>query len=370
MQRADLFAARMEEVRGEDVKLKGAFLIDANLNRAKLVKPDFTCADLTKAKARGATLVGAVFNEAILDETDFTDTNLSGSSDFTLAKRRNRELTGAIMERAVLRGAIMVDADLTDANLKKADLTRANLTGAVMTKADLRGADFTGAVLDRVDLTGIRYDEKTVWPEKFTPPPIDPAIQYTAVDQRGSLVSQDDDWIEQTFTGMTLVGGLAELAGVNRADVERYEDAAPGRARFEQAVNDVLLDIFGPDSVEYTELEEDLSGSHMRTGRVHIKVRAWAWDVIKNSIALGVSTSLHDPGVVAPGMGLADTLRKALTLLSPAERDGVALVADHQRRGVTVSRDDLARFEIDVSSLVAKGVLADHGDQGLRIGLQ
>lgn len=176
-----------------------------------------------------------------------------------------------------------------------------------------------------------------------------------------------DDWIEHTFTGTTLVVGIAELVGVDPSEVKRYEDEARGRARYEEAVKDALLDTMGPDSVEYTELEDQTSGSHLRAGRVHIKVRASAWDVTKNLIALGVLIALHNPGAVAPGISLADTLRKALTKLSPAERDALAYVADRQRGGITVGRDDLARFGVDVASLISQGVLEDRGEQGLRV---
>lgn len=176
-----------------------------------------------------------------------------------------------------------------------------------------------------------------------------------------------DDWVEYTFTESTLIGGIAELADVDPSDVKRYEDEARGRSRFEEAVKDVLSDTIGPDSVDYTELEDQASGSHLRAGRVHLKVRASAFDVIKNLVTLGVLIALHNPTAVAPALGLADTLRKALTVLSPAERDALADVADRQRRGIAVSRDDLSCFGIDVERLIRQGVLDDRGDLGLRV---
>tara|TARA_Y100000389_G_scaffold201870_1_gene245633 strand:- start:1982 stop:2296 length:315 start_codon:yes stop_codon:yes gene_type:complete len=74
----------------------------------------------------------------------------------------------------VLRGASLFDAKLEGADLRRmdlygADLFRANLCGADLRGADLRGADLRESCLDDAKLAGARHDERTHWPEGFTP---------------------------------------------------------------------------------------------------------------------------------------------------------------------------------------------------------
>ena len=87
----------------------------------------------------------------------------------------------AVKSRANLRGAYLTGAYLTNANLTGADLTGADLTGADLTSANLTGANLTGAYLERANLKGaklvganlegVKYDDDTIWPAGFTPPP-------------------------------------------------------------------------------------------------------------------------------------------------------------------------------------------------------
>jgi uncharacterized protein YjbI with pentapeptide repeats len=69
-----------------------------------------------------------------------------------------------------LSGANLEGADLSGANLRAAKLTDADLSGA-----NLRAAKLTDADLSSADLGGGCYDDSTIWPAGFTPPPVCPA---------------------------------------------------------------------------------------------------------------------------------------------------------------------------------------------------
>jgi hypothetical protein len=91
---------------------------------------------------------------------------------------RKDNLRHADLQGADLRGADLgvgkdgdEGADLSYANLRRADLRDADLAGADLTGADLRNAALGKAILMGADLTGARYDQKTRWPDGFTPPP-------------------------------------------------------------------------------------------------------------------------------------------------------------------------------------------------------
>lgn len=111
------------------VDVSGAFLRAVRLDRAKLVRAnfsaadardgrfksaDFTDANLRSANFRGSSFPGALLLGAILDESDLTGADLTG---------------------ATLEGASFEDADLTDAELKDirwehiANIKNANLFG-------------------------------------------------------------------------------------------------------------------------------------------------------------------------------------------------------------------------------------------------
>jgi hypothetical protein len=95
--------------------------------------------------AKDINLIGAILYEA----------NLEGA-----------DLSGVILTGAYLYGADLYAANLTGANLIDAILERANLIDANLIDANLKGANLSGAYLE-----GIKYNDKTVWPDGFTPPP-------------------------------------------------------------------------------------------------------------------------------------------------------------------------------------------------------
>jgi len=130
---------------------------------------DLTKADLSEAFLSGADLTGADLSEAILTGADLSNATLT---DVNLA--------GARLIGACLRGSDLFSAKLPGTCLKKADLFGAKLQGimgradlrqADLRDADLRGADLGKARLRRTKLAGAIYNDKTVWPKHFTPPP-------------------------------------------------------------------------------------------------------------------------------------------------------------------------------------------------------
>jgi uncharacterized protein YjbI with pentapeptide repeats len=68
------------------------------------------------------------------------------------------------LENAALRSADLRHANLAGSNLRGSDLTGADLSGS-----RLGGADFTAAKLEGAKLVGARYNDKTRWPEGFSP---------------------------------------------------------------------------------------------------------------------------------------------------------------------------------------------------------
>jgi hypothetical protein len=168
----------------KDIDLRGADLRYANLTGANLGGANLYGADLRYAILRYAILTGANLYGADLRGANLYGANLYG------ADLRSADLGGANLEGANLEGADLSGADLRSANLEGADLSGADLEGAILTGANLRGANLrganlrgaylrsanlTGANLEGANLTGanlekIIYNDKTIWPEGFTPP--------------------------------------------------------------------------------------------------------------------------------------------------------------------------------------------------------
>ena len=118
-------------------------IIKDNFSFADLRNAIFTGADLTNAWINGVDLSGAKFeyaklfnsmlNDAILSKADFWETDLSDSKLF------DADLTGAKFKYVKLNRAQLVDAICVDSNFDCADFTRANISGANFTKANMRG---------------------------------------------------------------------------------------------------------------------------------------------------------------------------------------------------------------------------------------
>ena len=165
---AVLYSADLEGLRLTHANLEKANLAYANLKSATLMFVDLTGAKLNSANLKGADLMlsdltGANINFAQFDETTkWPDEFL----DFVRAYKGAKDLFRANLKGANLSGMGLSDCFLAGANLVGANLRDANLLESNLTGADLTGADLTGA-----ELEGVIYDNSTIWPEGFTPPP-------------------------------------------------------------------------------------------------------------------------------------------------------------------------------------------------------
>ena len=193
---AILFRADLERANLTGADLTGANLTFANLIRAILIRAILERAKLTRADLTGADLTGAYLEGADLTKADLSDANLTGANltrvylgdvryddstiwpdsvrDVLRVWRGDKYLTKADLSDAELFDADLSGANLTGANLTGANLNRADLTDAILTGADLTSADLYGAKLNGAVLDGIIYNDSTVWPYGFTPPPSAP----------------------------------------------------------------------------------------------------------------------------------------------------------------------------------------------------
>lgn len=172
----------------------------------------------------------------------------------------------------------------------------------------------------------------------------------------------EGEWSEAEWEG-TLATGLAQRVDPGLSDLTRFETAT-GRADLETAIYD-LVEALGGD-VEYTESTDSTSEAHLRIARVHLRLRTAAWKLVEQAAALIVALVVLNPGGVVHAVRLVETLIRSATILSPEERDAVALIMANQRRGVATPRDGVGRFGVDVDSLIVRGVL-DEGEDGLSV---
>ncbi len=150
-----LYEADLIERDGAIIGLKAADLSGADLRGADLSGANLSEADLREAKLSGAILWGSNLTKADLSEAELREANLRG------AELQEANLSGADLSGAKLRGAKLSIAELVGAGLSGAKLWRADLSGA-----DLSESDLSGAVLNEVT-----YDDNTLWPDDFIPPP-------------------------------------------------------------------------------------------------------------------------------------------------------------------------------------------------------
>ena len=192
LERANLTGVTFLKVRLGGVILSKAKLVNANLSEFNMAGIDFTSAVLSGSDLSKTNLSGSTLSLADLDAAILTKSDLSG------AWLNKTNLAGAQLNQAELDGTSLIGASLVSANLSQSDLVGAILIGADLSGAILEGADLTGArlraselreqdleldstlanlnklqrsqIIKDSNLSGIRFDDKTVWPEGFTPP--------------------------------------------------------------------------------------------------------------------------------------------------------------------------------------------------------
>jgi hypothetical protein len=150
-------ATRLENLRFVRQLSSGKDVVARPFSRLDLQGQGLDLLDLTGADLSGAQLTDADLTGAILAPSTPASPTL-----LIWAKLTRADLTAADLTRAILWHADLEGADLEDANL----------TDAILADADLKGANLHGALL-----TGVYYNEKTVWPTGFRPPPSGPC-QY------------------------------------------------------------------------------------------------------------------------------------------------------------------------------------------------
>ncbi|MEO6001347.1 MAG: pentapeptide repeat-containing protein [Chitinophagaceae bacterium] len=215
----------------EDTNFSGANLTNANLAGTRLSNlnfsgADLTNADLTKANLTNANLANANLTNANLGGTDSTDgyqpcclrganmgnTNLNGAklinTDLRGADLTGTNLAAAILVNPNLIGANLINANLTGANLANLNLRGVNLTNANLEGADLSGADLTDSILDNANLKGANLTNANL--------------------TRANLV--ETDFSEATITGCKVYGISAwnlKLENTIQKDLVISMDAEP-----------------------------------------------------------------------------------------------------------------------------------------------
>jgi len=128
-----------------------------------LERADLSGLDLGGADLSGTILARSVFRDSVLHGALLSYANLAD------ADLRNVRLSEADLTATGFNGANLAGADLSGANARAASFFGANLSGANLSGANLVRCDFTGADLSGVDLSGATFDERTRWPEGFSP---------------------------------------------------------------------------------------------------------------------------------------------------------------------------------------------------------
>ena len=158
--------------------------------RKDMQRCDFTSCNLSWALLGGARMGGTTLTEANLWGADLEKAEFWGAklvkADLRDARAKGINLRGANLEQSQLQGCDLRGADLRGASLKGAKIGVINLKnltfkgeatrekGSVVVNlkkcTDLRGANLAGADLEGCKIEHVLYDEKTVWPEGFSPP--------------------------------------------------------------------------------------------------------------------------------------------------------------------------------------------------------
>ena len=158
--RSDLWSEQsslMEGVKGVNLKsadlhhLDGseAFMVKADLRKAKLQVSNLELADLRQARLQDADLRQANLLQVDLRSAQLSDADLEGAvllrANLEGAQLRRADLKEAFLNYADLRSADLSMADLRNAHLSNADLRKANLHLAILRGANLQGADLREA---------------------------------------------------------------------------------------------------------------------------------------------------------------------------------------------------------------------------------
>ena len=124
------------------IDLSGIVFPGGHAEQANLTGAILEAAMMSRAQCHDIDLSGALLERADLSNADLSGANLFGS-----------RLWFADLDDGILRGAILWSAEMLGARMQAADLSGADLWEADCTGAVLRGANFSGADLANTDLT-------------------------------------------------------------------------------------------------------------------------------------------------------------------------------------------------------------------------
>lgn len=121
------------------------------------------------------TKPGADLGGSIMRNLNLMGCNLSWS-DLSDCQMSNcllyeSDLSGSNLTYANLYRCNLSKANLKDANLSFCKLYGADLDSSILTRAELSGAELTKANMENAILNNVSYDQRTIWPDDFKPPP-------------------------------------------------------------------------------------------------------------------------------------------------------------------------------------------------------
>lgn len=153
---ARLVEAEMQFANARSAFLANADLFQANLNGANLDSASFAYAKLSHANlsnvfAPHVSLSSANLENARLENAHLEDAHLE-NANLSEANLSNADLFQANLSNIILLKAKLVGAHLEYADLSKANLLQANLETATLWNATLQGANFQDANLSKADL--------------------------------------------------------------------------------------------------------------------------------------------------------------------------------------------------------------------------
>ena len=173
--KANLQGANLQGANPIEAEFQGTNPIEANLQQANLIKAKLQGANLQGANLQGANLQQAKLQGAKLQGANLQGANLQGAilegansieAEFQEAEFQEANLQGANLKKAYLQQAKLQGANLKKAYLQGSILEGAILEGAILEGAILEGACLEGACLKGADLKDIKWNSKTIWPDK------------------------------------------------------------------------------------------------------------------------------------------------------------------------------------------------------------
>lgn len=161
--------SNLSSITMQDLDMRYTDFYNANLSNSTIELGAYNYSNFNNANMSNSN-----FYEPSFDNSSFNGTNLSNST-FHL----NTSIDGALFENTNLNGANFVNSNsMVNTQFKNSDLRNVNFgagTGfqnTLFDGVDLRGAVFSDSLdITAVSFNNILYDETTVWPSWFTPPP-------------------------------------------------------------------------------------------------------------------------------------------------------------------------------------------------------